>query len=330
MTKILVTGGGTATAVSVVKGIRMAAVEDVAVVLGDPDPQIAGRFIADGFVRLPRADAPAFVEDLLEVCRREEIDVVVPVFDLEFPKLAAGASRFAEEGVRLVLSPEPAVSICRDKRLTMQFLGEIGVPHPETYPVEQARELGAEAYPLFVKPRDGRGSIDAFRVGRPADLERILARVDMPLVQRCVEGEEVEELTIDTMSDFEGKFLGACPRIREVVKAGQSYKGKTVDDAELVDMARRICEALPIHGPACIQCFRTPRGPFFFEINPRFGAASVLSMTAGLNGPAMIVELARGGRPEAPAVRAGVRMLRYWDEVFVDVDASGALVGRHA
>ena len=83
-------------------------------------------------------------------------------------------------------------------------------------------------------------------------------------------------------------------------------------------MAQRITESLPIIGPCNIQCFLTDAGPVFFEINARFGAGSILSMKAGLNGPAALVAMARG-RPLPPLeARADVTMLRYWQEVFVE------------
>ena len=57
--------------------------------------------------------------------------------------------------------------------------------------------------------------------------------------------------------------------------------------------------------------------PRFFEINARFGAGSVLSMQAGLNGPAALVALVRGQPLPPLETRAGVAMMRYWEEVFV-------------
>ena len=77
-------------------------------------------------------------------------------------------------------------------------------------------------------------------------------------------------------------------------------------------------QALPIVGPCNMQCFLTKDGPRFFEINARFGAGSVLSMQAGLNGPLALVAMVRGQPLPPLEPRAGVYMLRYWQEVFVE------------
>ena len=70
-------------------------------------------------------------------------------------------------------------------------------------------------------------------------------------------------------------------------------------------------------GAVNIQCFLTPEGPRFFEINARFGAGTALSIHAGMNGPLALVRLARGESPGELTARAEVLMLRYWQEVFV-------------
>jgi carbamoyl-phosphate synthase large subunit len=118
-----------------------------------------------------------------------------------------------------------------------------------------------------------------------------------------------------------GRFLAASPRIRVQVKSGQAYRAKTFRDAGLEAMARRITEALPIIGPCNMQCFLTDDGPRFFEINARFGAGSVLSMQAGLNGPAALVAMVRGQTLPMLDARPGVYMLRYWQEVYVETQS---------
>ena len=82
-------------------------------------------------------------------------------------------------------------------------------------------------------------------------------------------------------------------------------------------MARRIVEGLPIYGPSNVQCFLTDSGPRFFEINARFGAGSILSIRAGMNGPLALVTMVRGGALPELTPRSGLMMLRYWQEVFV-------------
>src|SRR5262249_44959194 len=169
-------------------------------------------------------------------------------------------------------------------------------------------------YPVYLKPRCGRASLDNFTADDADELHRAIRKVPDLIVQPLVRGVEV---TIDTLSDLQGRFLAACPRERLEVKSGQAVRSRTFASPELEALARRAVEGLPIIGPANLQCFLTDDGPRFFEINARFGAGTALSIHAGLNGPLALVRLAQGRRLPELCPRPGVLMLRYWQEVFV-------------
>ena len=52
-------------------------------------------------------------------------------------------------------------------------------------------------------------------------------------------------------------------------KGGESIKGMTIKDWELIEHGRRVAEALPIWGPANIQCFREEDGSLLVtDVNP--------------------------------------------------------------
>src|SRR4029077_8213131 len=149
----------------------------------------------------------------------------------------------------------------------------------------EIRDPGKLPYPVHLKPRCGRASLDNYRADNAEEYRLFLGKVEDALVQPFTGGTEV---TIDCLNDLRGRFLAASPRVRLQVKSGQAYRSRTFRDTALEALARRITEALPIVGPCNIQCFLTDDGPRFFEINARFGAGSVLSMQAGLHGPAAI------------------------------------------
>lgn len=324
---VLVTGGGTSTALSVLKGLRAQTRCPVRVVLGDCADDIAGRYFADGFVRIPAATDPAFAEGVRARAREVGARLVIPVFDLELPALAAERAAFEAEGIDVAVGSPEAVAICRDKRETHALFERCDVPVPRLWTPEAVRAAGAAAFPLFAKPRAGRASLDIARLESWGELERYLARVPDALIQDDVSGHDSIEVTIDVVSDRSGRMLGACPRYRQVVKAGQSYKGLTFRDTTLEAHCERVVLALGLAGPACIQCFLTPEGPRFTEINPRFGAATVLSVHAGLNGPLFLLEQALGLAPSPLVARPGIRMLRWWQEVILDSDGAALSTG---
>jgi carbamoyl-phosphate synthase large subunit len=105
------------------------------------------------------------------------------------------------------------------------------------------------------------------------------------------------------------------------VRAGEVSKGMTRKHAGMMDMARRIAEALPgAFGSLNIQCFleegKTIR---ITEMNARFGGGFPLSCEAGADFPRWIVEelLGRPSGASWASWQDGLVMLRYDHAVFL-------------
>lgn len=311
--KILITGAGTTTAMTALKGLRAIKDNSLHITMGDMQRNCAGAYLGDDFVQMPAGNATDFVERVIGICRERQIDLVIPIIDYEFMGWAQAAEPLAQSGTQVVISPAKALEICQEKDRTDGYFRSLGVPCPVTWRADDIRDKQALPFPVIIKPRCGRASLDTYKAANLEEYRFYLPRVPDPIVQPCVCGQEV---TIDTISDLQGRFLAASPRIRLEVKGGQAFKSITIDAPELVEFARRIVEPLPIIGPSNIQCFLTDGGVRFFEINPRFGAASILSIEAGMNGPAALVAMVRGEKLPPLTPRPDLLMMRYWQEVF--------------
>jgi carbamoyl-phosphate synthase large subunit len=312
--RVLITGAGTTTAVTVLKGLRAGGDPSIQAFMGDMNPDCAGAHLGDQFVLMPPARSADFGERVIELCRELRIGLVIPVLDYEFLGWCAVAGRLREMGVRVAISSRAALARCIEKDRTFAYFREKGVPTIPTWRAAEVTDPEALPFPVYLKPRCGRASLDNYRADDPAEYRAALHKVADAIVQPFITGQEV---TIDTLSDLDGRFLAASPRLRLEVKSGQAYRSRTFADPELTAMARRLVEGLPIVGAANVQCFLTDDGPRFFEINARFGAGTVLSIEAGMNGPAVLADLARGRQVRDLTPRPGILMLRYWQEVFV-------------
>jgi carbamoyl-phosphate synthase large subunit len=313
--RVLVTGGGTTTAVSVLKGLRLANDPSVHVVLGDMTEECAGAHLGDEFVQLPSASDPDFGSKAVHLCRERRIRLVIPIIDFEFVGWSRLRPMLRDLGTEVVISSEEALAKCQEKDRTFRFFNELGIPTIPTWRAAEILDPTSLPFPVYMKPRCGRASIDNYRADNYVEYRLFIDKVPDAIVQPFTAGTEV---TIDCLSDLGGRFLSACPRVRQQVKSGQAYRSRTFRDAALEGYAKRICEALSIVGACNMQCFLTDDGPKFFEINARFGAGSILSMQAGLNGPAAIVAMARGQTLPMIRPRPDVSMMRYWQEVFVE------------
>ena len=313
--KILITGGGTTTAVSSLKGLRITQDPTLHITMGDMSPECAGAHLGDDFVVLPSATKPGFDERVVELCGQHRFGLVIPIIDHEFAGWSRVRDRLRKKGTEVVISSTAALEQCQEKDRTFQLFQRLGIPTIQTWRAAEIDDPSRLPYPVYMKPRCGRASLDNYQADNLDEYRMFIAKVDDAIVQPLTKGVEV---TIDCLNDLQGRFLAAAPRIRLQVKSGQAYRSRTFRDAALEAMAGKVAAALPIVGPCNMQCFLTDAGPRFFEINARFGAGSVLSMQAGMNGPAALVAMVRGEPLPSLESRAGVDMLRYWQEVFTE------------
>ena len=71
---------------------------------------------------------------------------------------------------------------------------------------------------------------------------------------------------------MEGRCLNAIPRTMLLSKGGESIKGASIQDRELIEHGAHVAEAVGIKGPANVQCFREPDGSLpVTDVNTRFG-----------------------------------------------------------
>jgi carbamoyl-phosphate synthase large subunit len=141
------------------------------------------------------------------------------------------------------------------------------------------------------------------------------------MVQRAMGG---EELSIDCLGDREGRCLNAIPRTMLESRGGESIKGQVIHDEELVDLGRRVMEALAVRGPATIQVFRDPDiGVGITDVNTRFGGAFPAPVYGALPGrsyPELIVRMAAGEQvqPHVGQFRDGITFTRYYWQLELD------------
>ena len=96
-----------------------------------------------------------------------------------------------------------------------------------------------------------------------------------------------EEFSIDVFCDLDARCLNAIPRTMIQSKGGESIKGMSIKDHELIEHGATVAERIGIVGPANMQCFREPDGSLpITDVNPRFGGAFPLPLAAGQPLPA--------------------------------------------
>lgn len=257
----------------------------------DVNPWSPGVHLADAAYEVPLSTAPDYVSTILEVCRREGVDVVVPTIDDELPVFAANRGLFDAEGIKVLVSSLETTLACNDKVATCDILRSAGVAAAATWTRETLPpDVGP---PLFIKPRFGRGSVGAFRAQNHRELDFFLDYVSEPCIQDLLEG---PEFTLDVFCDWDGRVVSVVPRERVVIRSGVIDRGRTVKDGRLLALGEACAAAIPFVGPVNIQCRIHDGRPTVFEINPRFSGGIGLTIRAGADFPAWVVQMALGRR----------------------------------
>ena len=274
---------------------------------------------ADEAFIVPRCTTPEFVPALLDICRTHGVDLVIPTLDPELPVYAAARDEFAAIGTTVAISRPDVAAIGGDKQQTHDWLVANGFPTVQQGTLADVEaDPGAWAFPLIVKPRFGSASIGVGIVRDHDELARAASQPDA-LVQTLAPG---VEHTIDLLTDRDGRCLAAIPRRRLEVRAGEVSKAVTVRDPALIELAEKLCAALPgPYGALNVQVFAgdEPGQLAVIEMNARFGGGYPLSYAAGADFPLALVQDALGLPRTAPLEgwQDGLVMLRYDAAVFV-------------
>jgi carbamoyl-phosphate synthase large subunit len=298
-----------------------------ATVLGvDADPLAPALYHCDLHVIVPRIADPDYVPTLARLRGEHDIRLVVPLNDLDFPVLAREREQLAPA---LVLLPDAEASArMSDKLEAHRFFVANGIPSPRSWAAEEVPEDAR--YPVLVKAREGFGSRNIFRASDREQLEFFLAYTDVPsFVQEQCRG---VEFSIDVFCDMDARCLNAIPRTMLLSKGGESIKGASLQDRELIEHGARVAEIVGVKGPANVQCFREPDGTLpITDVNTRFGGGFPVPLAAGGRYPELALALARGERPDPRLgdFRDGVAMTRYFSEVCLAPGDDGGLAVVH-
>ena len=317
MTAVLFTCAG--QRVDIVTAFREAGATTIA---ADVDQLAPALYRADHRALVPRVEDYGYVTALRELVELHDIRLIVPLTDLDHHVLADARDELG--GALVLVSGVETVARCSDKYLAHQFFEEQGIGSPATWlPTELPSELH---YPVLVKARRGFGSRHIYRAANEAELQFFLRYTAADsMVQTVCMG---TEFSVDVFCDLDARCLAAVPRTMIESKGGESIKGMTIKDPELIDFSCKVSEALRIIGPANVQCFREPDGRLLVtDVNPRFGGGFPLPTAAGSRYPELALALANGERPEPRLgdYREGVVMTRFFSQVILE-ETDGTLI----
>lgn len=266
---------------------------------------------------------PSYIENLLTICSKDQIDLLIPTIDTDLLVLSENRDRFEEIGTKVLISAPDMIRICRDKNHTSRFFVDCGLQAP--LPVNDWRQYEG-GYPAFIKPKDGSSSINAYKVENAEELELYAGQIKDYVVQPFVEG---TEYTIDIFCDWQGEPISIVPRERVQVRAGEVLKTRITMDDRMIREAKALCRAFRPYGPMTVQLIRDSESgtDYYIEINPRFGGGAPLSMKAGARSAEAVLRLLDGEKVDYCTQIADAAVYSRFDQSVCITEGKGPVRG---
>ena len=309
------------------------AVGDAGEVWGADSSSYAPAFrYCDHVALLPRVGEAGYADKLLALCRKNKIDMVVPLIDPELEILAAEYNKFCDNGVMAVVSPARTIDIAFDKYQTWLHARQAGIDVPETVTtMEEALKLIADgklSWPVMVKPRKGSASMFTNCCHNESELKLAFQNCPRPVIQEFASG---EEYGYDIFCDGDFKPVSVFCKRKIAMRAGETDKAVSVNDKKFMDLGVKIAQAFPVFGPADADVKIGKNGPMLLEVNPRFGGGYPCSHLCGADFPAKLIAICKGQKLSSNigGYPAGVYMFKQDEIISPTAEELKNIAGEH-
>ena len=278
---------------------------------------------------VPSVTDSNYIDSLIEIAKKETVEMIVSCFDIDLPYLAQAKERFLEHNITAIISSEEIIDIANDKYKTYLFLKEKQILTPETYcsyaEVIKDLNLNNLSYPLFIKPRWGMGSIGVYKAD---DLEELnfyynsvkkqiknsylskLSSSDLDesvLIQEYIAG---KEYGIDIFNDLEGNFLMSIEKEKLGMRSGETDGAIIIKNEELSILSQKISKSLKHVANLDMDVLYDGKDYYVLEFNARFGGGFPFSYLAGANLLQLLVDMVNGDKIQLPKVEIGTKGLK--------------------
>ncbi len=292
--------------------------------------------------KVPAATDPAYVDRLLEICKNEKADIVIPVMSADLMPLIDNQKRFQEIGTIVSISNRESVEITNNKFKLYEFMRNNGMKVPKFCLIKNANELkqafeyvGYPKNPVCIKATELSGS-RGIRIVDPSksrfdilfrekpnsfyisyeELEVILNEKEKMPEMMVMEALPGKEFSIDLVADH-GKILYMAARQSNSITASIPMEATLFHDEKAYNIAREIIEKLKLDGNADLDFkYNRKDEPVLMEINPRVAATMAIFMEGGMNLPYLRVKQLLGEELPECEIKNGVKMKRRYAEMF--------------
>lgn len=292
----------------------------------------------DKYYQVPRGDAPNYADVLFDICKKESVDVVIPIMSVELETLSRNKERFLEIGTIISVSDEEQLKIANNKLSLFDFLKNNGFSVPKYIAVNSVEDVDYAieqiGNPIVFKTVKGSGSrgmriidssksrFDILFGEKPnscyitlKEFKEILSEGKMPemLAMEYLPG---NEYSVDLVAE-NGKVLYSLCRRGLNVQSSIIIDGIVEENTEIVNMCNAVTEKLHLSGNIGFDVKERADGtPLIMECNPRATAGIAEFTVSGAN--LLYLNVKRCLKEPLPKItpKYGIVMKRRYIEMF--------------
>lgn len=272
----------------------------------------------------PAEGKDALFNRLLEIHRKENLDVIIPNFDAELFSFIKLEKKLEEIGIKTYL-PTLEQFDERNKSNLSTYGKKYGVNVPSGTEVFSISDLDntlkSMNYPVMIKGKYY-DAYPAYSMEQAVNyFTKMSSKWGLPvIVQEFIRGTEVNVIAL---GDGKGNLIAAVPmRKQYITDKGKAWGGITIDDRSMLDLAKKIISKTKWKGGMELELIRTDdKKLYLIEINPRIPAWVYLAVGAGQNIPEALLKLTLGMEVN-PFTRydVGKMFVRYSYDLIVDLE----------
>ena len=141
---VLMTGCGAPGAPGIIRCLRKNGERDIRIVAVDRNENAGARDLVDAFYTVPSAEKEDFLPAVLDICRRESVQVVIPIVTRELMKFARARAEFEALGAKVSVMEPDKLEIVNNKAHLLDAMRAHGLRTPEYRRVHTVEKLKAE------------------------------------------------------------------------------------------------------------------------------------------------------------------------------------------
>jgi len=303
-----------------------------------------GQIFSDKFYKVPSGNSLDYVKTLVDICVKENVNVVFPASHEEAMALMKENETFENIDVKIACSKSDVLETSFNKDKAYQKLKNSGLPYPEYKTIksigefeEAAAMLGIDHKKVVMKPVLTRGGRGARILTKESTVKKLLYEKpgyleanynEMLRTLSSLKGSDFPELilmeylpgtiySVDFLAK-DGKALIIVPKIRMVGNPSQTLVGRVKRDPIVEESIKNISSVFGFDYNINIEMKCNEQGiPLPFDFNPRIAASVAFCSAAGANLIYYAFKMALGEEIPEVTVKDGVMMLRYYEEVYI-------------